>query len=126
MGLFKNIGRKVEEFKKTSEAVAAEEAEYECAECGNRLLHAPRRMSRLRRGRGCAGTESGNGNGPTTEDEPESAAEETNGSSTEYEAEPFEKEDDEAESVVGDERESTANDEVDSTTDDETESAIDK
>ncbi len=34
MGLFKNIGRKVEEFKQTSEAVAAEEASYECTECG--------------------------------------------------------------------------------------------
>jgi rRNA maturation endonuclease Nob1 len=37
MGLFKNIGRKVEEFKQTSEAVAAEEARYECTECGKRL-----------------------------------------------------------------------------------------
>ncbi|GKZ15907.1 hypothetical protein [Haladaptatus sp. T7] len=37
MGLFKNIGRKVEEFKQTSEAVAAEEASYECTDCGKRL-----------------------------------------------------------------------------------------
>jgi len=37
MGLFKNIGRKVEEFKQTSESVAAEEASYECADCGKRL-----------------------------------------------------------------------------------------
>lgn len=37
MGLFKNIGRKVEEFKQTSEAVAAKEASYECMECGTSL-----------------------------------------------------------------------------------------
>ncbi|MFH5797065.1 DUF1272 domain-containing protein [Haladaptatus sp. CMAA 1911] len=37
MGLFKNIGRKVEEFKRTSESVAAEEASYECTDCGKRL-----------------------------------------------------------------------------------------
>ncbi len=37
MGLFKNMGRKFEEFKKTSEEVAAEGAEYECSECGKHL-----------------------------------------------------------------------------------------
>lgn len=37
MGLFKNIGRKVEEFKQASESVAADEAGYECSECGKLL-----------------------------------------------------------------------------------------
>ncbi|WP_435157198.1 hypothetical protein [Haladaptatus sp. DFWS20] len=37
MGLFKNLGRKVEEFKKTSEAVAEEGASYECGSCGERF-----------------------------------------------------------------------------------------
>jgi rRNA maturation endonuclease Nob1 len=37
MGLFRNIGRKVEEFKRTSESVAAEEARYKCSDCGKRL-----------------------------------------------------------------------------------------
>ncbi|GAA0231994.1 hypothetical protein GCM10009000_054170 [Halobacterium noricense] len=37
MSLFKNLGRKVEEFKKTSEAVAAEEANYECENCEKRF-----------------------------------------------------------------------------------------
>lgn len=37
MGLFKNLGRKVEEFKKTSESIAAEEAKYECENCGKRF-----------------------------------------------------------------------------------------
>ncbi|HZD43928.1 MAG TPA: hypothetical protein VE134_07705 [Methanomicrobiales archaeon] len=37
MGLFKNMGRKFEEFKKASEEVAADSAEYECTECGKLL-----------------------------------------------------------------------------------------
>ncbi|WP_049972163.1 hypothetical protein [Haladaptatus cibarius] len=37
MSLFKNLGRKVEEFKKTSESVAAEEAKYECENCEKRF-----------------------------------------------------------------------------------------
>ncbi|SIR81368.1 hypothetical protein SAMN05421858_3892 [Haladaptatus litoreus] len=37
MGLFKNLGRKVEEFKKTSESIAAEEAKYECENCEKRF-----------------------------------------------------------------------------------------
>ncbi|KZN26203.1 hypothetical protein A4G99_22500 [Haladaptatus sp. R4] len=37
MGLFKNMGRKFEEFKKTSEEVASEGAEYECSDCGKLL-----------------------------------------------------------------------------------------
>lgn len=38
MGLFKNLGKKVEEFKQASEAAASDEADYECRDCGERFF----------------------------------------------------------------------------------------
>lgn len=38
MGLFKNLGKKVEKFKQASESAASEEADYECKDCGERLF----------------------------------------------------------------------------------------
>lgn len=37
MSLFNNHSRKIGEFKKTSEAVADEEADYECESCDKRF-----------------------------------------------------------------------------------------
>ncbi|MFQ3295329.1 MAG: hypothetical protein ACI9PP_001175 [Halobacteriales archaeon] len=34
MGLFRDVGNRVERFKQAVEGVAEDEAEYECAECG--------------------------------------------------------------------------------------------
>lgn len=34
MGLFRDVGNRVERFKQAVEGVAKDEAEYECAECG--------------------------------------------------------------------------------------------
>lgn len=34
MGLFRDVGNRVERFKKAVEGVAKDEAEYKCAECG--------------------------------------------------------------------------------------------
>lgn len=34
MGLFENLGRKVEEFKQEATSASAEEASHECADCG--------------------------------------------------------------------------------------------
>ncbi|WP_170977253.1 hypothetical protein [Halorussus salinisoli] len=38
MGLFRDLGQKVEEFKQASEAVASEEATHECRNCGERFF----------------------------------------------------------------------------------------
>jgi len=37
MGLFEEVGRRVERFKQRASEAAAEEAEYECTACGQRL-----------------------------------------------------------------------------------------
>ncbi|MFB6163911.1 MAG: DUF1272 domain-containing protein [Haloarculaceae archaeon] len=37
MGIFRDIGRRVEEFKQTAEETAAETAAYECRDCGERF-----------------------------------------------------------------------------------------
>lgn len=37
MGLFENLGRKVEQFKQSSESVAAESATHECRDCNERF-----------------------------------------------------------------------------------------
>lgn len=37
MGFFENLGRKVEEFKRTAEETAAEEATHGCRSCGERF-----------------------------------------------------------------------------------------
>ena len=39
MGFFENLGRKVEEFKRTAEETAAEEATYVCGSCGERFFN---------------------------------------------------------------------------------------
>ncbi|WP_198662180.1 DUF7129 domain-containing putative zinc-binding protein [Halorussus litoreus] len=38
MSLFRDLGKKVEEFKQASEAAADEEADYQCRDCGERLF----------------------------------------------------------------------------------------
>lgn len=37
MGFFENLGRKVEEFKRTAQETAAEEATHVCRSCGERF-----------------------------------------------------------------------------------------
>lgn len=37
MGLFEEVGRRVERFKQRASEAAAEEADYECGDCGERL-----------------------------------------------------------------------------------------
>ncbi|WP_435123900.1 hypothetical protein [Halobaculum sp. D14] len=37
MGLFKRVGRQVEQFKRTAEEAAAERADYRCRDCGERF-----------------------------------------------------------------------------------------
>lgn len=41
MGLFRNLGRKVERFKQQAEDASRGEAEYECGDCG-KPIHAER------------------------------------------------------------------------------------
>ncbi|UPV75423.1 hypothetical protein M0R89_04980 [Halorussus limi] len=38
MGLFRDLGNKVEKFKQASEAAADEEASHECRDCGERFF----------------------------------------------------------------------------------------
>ena len=38
MSLFRDLGKKVEEFKQASEAAADTEADFECRDCGERLF----------------------------------------------------------------------------------------
>ncbi|MFC7082195.1 hypothetical protein [Halorussus caseinilyticus] len=38
MGLFRDLGQKVEEFKQASQTVADEEATHECRDCGERFF----------------------------------------------------------------------------------------
>jgi uncharacterized OB-fold protein len=38
MGLFKNLGKKVEEFKRASSAVADEEASHACRNCSEQFF----------------------------------------------------------------------------------------
>ncbi|WP_168216256.1 DUF7129 domain-containing putative zinc-binding protein [Halorussus halobius] len=38
MSLFRDLGKKVEEFKQASQSAASEEADYECRDCGERLF----------------------------------------------------------------------------------------
>ncbi|WP_435176889.1 zinc ribbon domain-containing protein [Halorussus sp. AFM4] len=40
MGLFRDLGQKVEKFKQASEAVTSEEATHECRDCGERFFAA--------------------------------------------------------------------------------------
>ncbi|WP_162224237.1 hypothetical protein [Halorussus salinus] len=41
MSLFRDLGKKVEEFKQASEAAADEEASHECRDCGERFFTEP-------------------------------------------------------------------------------------
>ncbi|NHN60328.1 MULTISPECIES: hypothetical protein [Halorussus] len=38
MGIFRDLGKKVEEFKQASNAVASEDATHECRDCGERFF----------------------------------------------------------------------------------------
>ncbi|UPW01436.1 hypothetical protein M0R88_04865 [Halorussus gelatinilyticus] len=38
MGLFRDLGNKVEKFKQASEAAADEEASHECRDCGEKFF----------------------------------------------------------------------------------------
>ena len=38
MSLFRDLGKKVEEFKQASDAAADEQASYECRDCGERFF----------------------------------------------------------------------------------------
>ena len=40
MGLFRDLGKKVEEFKQASGAATSEEATHECRDCGERFFAA--------------------------------------------------------------------------------------